>query len=62
MSLRTRLERFINHKYTDITIAVLILGSIFFLILETILERKGSVSHFNTCVLINDIITGIFII
>lgn len=62
MSLKTRLERFINHKYTDITIAVLIMVSIFFLILETIMERKGPVPYYNACVLINDIITGIFII
>jgi voltage-gated potassium channel len=62
MSLKTRLERFINHKYTDITIAVLIMVSIFFLILETIMEKRGPLPHYNACVVINDIITGIFII
>jgi voltage-gated potassium channel len=62
MSLKTRLERFINHKFTDITVAVLILVSIFFLILETIMERRGPLPYYHACVLINDIITAIFII
>ena len=62
MSLKTRLERFINHKFTDITVAVLILVSILFLILETIMERRGPLPYYHACVLINDIITAIFII
>ena len=61
MSIRTRLERFINHKYTDITIAVLILLSIMFLILETIWERSGNKLNYHFCILANDIITVIFI-
>jgi voltage-gated potassium channel len=61
MSLRTRLGRFINHKYTDITIAVLILLSILFLILETIWERSGNKPNYHFCILANDIITVIFI-
>ncbi len=63
MAFRSRLERFINHKYTDIAIALLILGSIFSLVLETIWEgRIGEQGNHNLCMLINDVITCIFII
>ncbi|UCH96990.1 MAG: ion transporter, partial [Candidatus Aminicenantes bacterium] len=62
MSLKSRLERFINHKYTDITIALLIMVSIVLLILEMIWERPGPTLRYRICVVVNDVITFIFII
>ncbi len=63
MSFRRRLDLFINHKTTDIVIAVLILISIMLLVLETIWEGAGQETfQYHFSVLANDFITCIFII
>jgi len=62
MSIKSRLERFINHKYTDISVAALILVSILLLILETIWEKTQFKLEYKFCVYANDIIILIFII
>lgn len=62
MTIKSRLERFINHKYTDISVAALILVSILLLILETVWEKSTYTFEYNFCVYANDIITYIFII
>ncbi|MCP4157185.1 MAG: potassium channel protein [bacterium] len=62
MTYRTRLEKFINHKYTDISVAALILLSILLLILETLWEKSDFRSEYNLCVLVNDFITVLFIL
>ena len=59
---KTSLEKFINQKYTDISVAVLILVSILLLILETIWENTPFKFQYKFCVYANDIITLIFII
>jgi len=62
LSFRTRLEHFINHKYTDLAVAFLILLSILVLTLEILWEKPHPSARFHLCVLINDIITFIFIV
>ncbi|MCP4213464.1 MAG: potassium channel protein [bacterium] len=59
---RAKLEKFINNKYTDITIAALILLSILLLILETIWEKGDFKIQYNFCVIANDFITVLFVI
>jgi len=62
MSFRPRLERFINHKYTDISIAVLIMISILLVIMETHWEGTHSTFEYQFCILLNNVITSIFIL
>lgn len=59
---KARLERFIKHKYTDITIAALILVSLLLLVLETTWENTEWHYEYNLCVLISQIITCLFIV
>jgi voltage-gated potassium channel len=62
MSAKPRLEKFINHKYTDIVIAGLIFLSILSVLLEAFWEAQGSKFQYDASIVVNDIITGIFII
>lgn len=62
MTIKSRLEKFINHKYTDISVAALILVSILLLILETVWEKSDFTFEYNFCVYVNDVITFIFIL
>jgi len=62
MTFRTRLDRFINHKYTDIAVVVFILLSILFLLIEINLEISAPGGTYRFCVYANDVITLIFII
>ncbi|MBN2432049.1 MAG: ion transporter [Acidobacteria bacterium] len=62
MSIRTHLERFINHKVTDLTLVVLILLSILLLLLEITWEGTAPDFHYQMVVLLNDIITVLFIV
>jgi voltage-gated potassium channel len=62
MSLKYRLEKFINHKYTDIAIAGLIFISILLVMLEAFWEAHGSIRQYTFGILVNNIITIIFIL
>ena len=62
MPLKNRLEKFINHKYTDIAIAGLIFFSILLVLLEAFWEAHGSIRQYTIGILVNNIITFIFIL
>jgi voltage-gated potassium channel len=62
MPTKYRLEKFINHKYTDIAIAGLIFSSILLVLLEAFWEAHGSIRQYTIGILVNNIITIIFII
>jgi len=61
-SLKTRLERFISNKYTDIAISILIFFSILMVLLESFWEANGSKSQYEFSIIFNHVITAIFII
>ena len=62
MSFRDRLDRFINNKFTDIAVVILILISIVLLLVEVYWEHDPQSSYFRVALYLNDIITIIFVL
>ncbi|MFC1852011.1 ion transporter [candidate division CSSED10-310 bacterium] len=60
--MHRKLELFINHRYTDIFVIILILVSITLLVLETILDELKLYHYCLWCLIVNDVITILFII
>lgn len=62
MTAKQRLEKFINHKYTDISVAALILLSILLLIMETVWDKAQYKLEHDYVMWANDVILVIFVI